>query len=153
MDLSTVHYCAFCERVVIGFQDADTFPFSVQLLINFETAGAMSNCALFKLLTKGIPSTALDSSTTLHALVSCDDKRVTWTITLHIKYTSGGKVHYSHGNFFYIYTQKGKNLLIISRQCPYYPSQVTPRTTLYLEKCQILSSRPWRASKPPVGGS
>ncbi|GAW16662.1 hypothetical protein ANO14919_060980 [Xylariales sp. No.14919] len=91
------------------------------------------------MLTEGIPSTELNSST-IHALVSCNKERVTWSIALRLEYLSEGKTRLSPEYFFYLYAQEGdaaNNL--IPRQLPNLdPASKTSFETArkWLSECQ-----------------
>ncbi|KAI1111257.1 heterokaryon incompatibility protein-domain-containing protein [Nemania sp. NC0429] len=59
------------------------------------------------MLAQDISSSKLNPNTIIHARVSCNQPRVTWSISLYLEYTSGGKVFYGRTYFFYIYAERG----------------------------------------------
>ncbi|KAI0548529.1 heterokaryon incompatibility protein-domain-containing protein, partial [Xylaria curta] len=107
MDPFKAHHCALCERLVIDVQDQNTSQPSFKLILDHETYSETEDCALFKTLVQSIPSAALGSSMVINAQISRDGTRVTWSINIHLEYTSGGQNHRGKIYFFYIYAREG----------------------------------------------
>ncbi|KAI0858346.1 heterokaryon incompatibility protein-domain-containing protein [Xylaria cubensis] len=107
MDTLEAHHCALCERLVVDVQDQSTSHHSFELILDHEMYGATEDCALFKMLIESIPSAELGSGMVIYARIDCDGTRVTWSIELHLRYTSGGQNRSGRRYFFYVYAQEG----------------------------------------------
>ncbi|KAJ2975079.1 hypothetical protein NUW58_g8458 [Xylaria curta] len=134
MDSLAIHSCVYCQGLTIDVRDETASKSSLELFSHHDADGMMDNCPLFEMITKGIPPAELSSGARIQAELSRNENRTTWSITLHVEYTSQGRTRDGPTYFFFIYTRDDDPAY---RLIPRLVPNLNPRSPESFETAQV----------------